>query len=180
MGIAVRPETQPESQRSPGIPRRARLVGIVAAIILGLIFLIAGVGKALDTVANLKMLFNPFPSFIPATFTQTMFKWLPYAELAIGGLLISGIAIGPAAGISIILIAGFIMNNGWMLSRGLGYEPCDCFGIVDKLLQLEFSTRSSFCFDLVMLVLVALVLVFCRGRLLSLHPWWPRGGRNGG
>ncbi len=180
MGITASPETQPETRQSIRAPRRTRIISIIAAIVLGLIFLLAGVGKALDTVESLKMLFNPFPSFIPATLTQAMFKWLPYLEIVIGGLLISGIALGPAAGVSLVLIAGFIMNNGWMLSLGLGYEPCDCFGVVDKLLKLEFSTRTSFRLDLAMLVLAVMALYFGRGRLSSPQPWWLRGRRDEG
>lgn len=147
-------------------------VSIGASVILGLLFVAAGLGKLLSPAESFKAIFNPFPAFLSPFFTEFIFSWLPYIEIVIGLLLILGILAKVTAAFSSVLIAGFIINNSWLLRQGLGYEPCDCFGIWERITQVEFSTLQALYLDVVMLVLVMLILFCYRKNFLIIYPWF--------
>jgi len=144
-------------------------IGIGASIILGIIFVAAGLGKLLSQAEGFKMIFNPFPALLASAFADAIFIWLPYVEIVIGLLLIIGIVPRLMAVISALLIAGFITNNVWLLSRGLGYEPCTCFGILDRIIGVELSTVGSLRLDIVMLALVLIILFCHKSSFLNIH-----------
>jgi uncharacterized membrane protein YphA (DoxX/SURF4 family) len=143
---------------------------MVAGIILGIIFLAAGLGKLLTDVEGFTVIFNPFPGFLASAFSDAIFIWLPYLEVVIGLLLILGILPKLMAVLSVVLIAGFITNKAWLLSQGLGYEPCTCFGIIDRILGIELSTRGSLSLDIIMLVLVLIVVLWHRSNFFNIYP----------
>ena len=149
-------------------------LGIGSGIILGLIFVVSGLGKLLSQAESFKTIFNPFPDFLAPVFAEAVFSWLPYVELIIGLLLVFGIAAKLMAVFSMVLIAGFITNNSWLISRGLGYEPCDCFGVMERIIQVELSTTGALYLDIGMLVL-AFIAIFCYpGKFFTLRPWFLR------
>ena len=156
-------------------------IGIGSSIILGLIFVAAGVGKLLDQGGALrfKVFFTPFIDLLTPAFIKTLFIWLPWIELIIGLLLIIGIAAKLMAVFSSALIVGFIANNSWLLSRGLGYEPCDCFGILEIITQAKLSTVGSLYLDIVMLALALVILFCCQSNFLNIYPWLLTRGRIG-
>ena len=152
--------------------------GIGAGIILGLIFVASGLGKLLSQAESFKTIFNPFPDFLAPVFANAVFSWLPFIELIIGLLLIVGIAAKLMAVFSLVLIAGFITNNSYMISRGLGYEPCpSCFGIIEKIIQVELSTVGALYLDIGMLALVLIILFCYRGNFLNIYPWFLGRGK---
>ncbi len=155
-----------------------RWAGIGARVLLGAIFVAAGFGKMFTRADPAEMIFNPFPGFMAGAFDAAVYTWLPRIELVMGVLLIIGIATGIMAFIAAGLSSAFIVNNAWLLSQGLGLEPCSCFGILDRWLRAELSTRGSLIFDVVMLGLVAVTLLWSGGRLLNINPW-QSGGNNG-
>ena len=143
---------------------------MVAGIILGIIFVAAGFGKLLTEVEGFTMIFNPFPGFLASAFADAIFIWLPYLEIVIGLLLILGILPKLMAVLSAVLIAGFITNKVWLLSQGLGYEPCTCFGIIDRILGVELSTSDSLYLDVIMLALVLIVVFWHRSNFFNIYP----------
>ena len=143
---------------------------MVAGIILGIIFVAAGFGKLLTEVEGFTMIFNPFPGFLASAFADAIFIWLPYLEIVIGLLLILGILPKPMAVLSAVLIAGFITDKAWLLSQGLGYEPCTCFGILDRILGVELSTSDSLYLDIIMLALVLIVVFWHRSNFFNIYP----------
>ena len=150
--------------------------GVIAGIILGLIFLAAGLGKLLQEggAFRLKILVSPFPEFFMPEIMRAAFVWLPWVEVVVGALLLIGVAARFMSVISSVLIAGFIANNSWMLVRGLGYEPCYCFGIWEVMAKARLSTVTSMYIDVIMLALV-LVVLFCYQRhFFSIYPWFLR------
>ena len=150
-------------------------IGIVVSIILGLIFVVAGLGKLLSQAESFTTIFNPFPDFLVPVFTEAVFSWLPFIELIIGLLLIIGILAKLMAVFSLVLIAGFITNNSWLLSRGLGYEPCSsCFGIMERIIQVELSTIGALYLDIGMLALVIIILFCYQSNFLNAYPWFFR------
>ncbi len=152
-------------------------VSVGASIILGLIFVIAGLGKLLSQAESFKTIFNPFPDLLAPVFAEAVFSWLPYIELVVGLLLIIGIMAKLMAIFASVLIAGFIINNSWMLSRGLGYEPCGCFGIMERILQVELSTTGALYLDIGMLALALIILFWYRSNFLNIYPWFSGRGK---
>ena len=147
-------------------------IGVGASIILGLIFLISGLGKLLSEAESFKTIFNPFPDVLAPVFANAVFSWLPYIEVIVGLLLIIGIAAKLMAVFSSVLIAGFITNNSWLFSRGLGYEPCECFGIMERIIHVELSTLGALYLDIGMLALVLIILLCYQSNFLDTHPWF--------
>ena len=143
---------------------------MVAGIILGIIFVAAGFGKLLTEVEGFTTIFNPFPGFLASAFADAIFIWLPYLEIVIGLLLILGILPKLMAVLSAVLIAGFITNKVWLLSQGLGYEPCTCFGIIDRILGVELSTSDSLYLDIIMLALVLIVVFWHKSNFFNIYP----------
>jgi len=146
-------------------------VAFGASILLALIFITAGVGKLMGQSAflltvSMWILSEELAAFIAA--------WLPWAELVLGACLLVGIFPQIAAGISTLLIAGFILHNSWMITNGLGYEPCGCLGILDKLFMEELSTVGSLYVDIGMIILALAVYFSYPGRLLNVRPWFLR------
>ena len=128
-------------------------VGILAAIFLGITFVIAGSGKLLTPVVE---------SEIPQSFLII----LVMVELGIGILLVAGILVKPTASFSLFLIACFIISN--ILMKILGMEEClSCFGAMGKL-----STTQALQIDGIMVALVATVLFFYPGKFFNKRPWF--------
>ena len=151
---------------------------IGAGIILGIIFIAAALGKLLNQAEFLAIIVpNRFLSLTQANFIA---HWLPWAELILGLLLIAGIATEPAAAVSSVLIAGFIANNSWMISQGLGYKPCGCLSIVERMTQTQLSTIGALYLDIGMLA-IALVILFCyKGSFFNIYPWFLARGKIAG
>jgi len=149
-------------------------VSVGGCIILGLIFVASGLGKLLSQAESFTTIFNPFPDFLAPVFAKAVFSWLPYIEVIIGLLLIVGIAAKLMTIFSSVLIAGYITNNAYLISRGLGYKPCECLGIMKRIIQVELSTTGALYLDIGMLVLVLIILFCYRGNFLNIHPWFSR------
>jgi len=142
-----------------------------ASILLALVFITSGVGKLMGQSAFLLSLSTYIIS--PAAVAWVA-SWLPWVELVLGACLLVGIFPQIAGGISALLVAAFIMHNGWMIAHGLGYEPCGCLGIMDRIFGGELSTIGSLYVD-IGLVVLALAVYFCYpGRVLNTRPWFLR------
>jgi len=150
--------------------------GVGASIILGLVFVIAGLGKLLGQAESFDTIFNPFPDVLSQVFTGIILTWLPYIEIVLGLLLILGVFARLLSLFSAVLVFGFIVNNSWLLSRGLGYEPCSCLGIVESIIQVELSSTGALYMDVAMLALVVVISYCYQGRFLSIYPWFLRRG----
>lgn len=154
-------------------------LGTGAGIALGLIFVVAAIGKLLDQGGALrfKVFFTPFIDLLTPAFIRAFFIWLPWIELILGSLLIIGIAARLVAALASLLIAGFISNNAWLLAHGLGYEPCGCFGILDRIINAKLSTSGSLYIDIAMLALIAVILFCYQGSFLNIYPWFLARGK---
>ena len=160
--------------------QRKRWLAIVASMLLGLIFVAAGLGKLLQHAEVFRIYFASYPSYLldllsPAFF-EAIFVWLPPIELTIGLLLIIGIEAKLMAVFSSVLVAGFMANNSWLISQGLKYESCGCFGIIEKLTQARLSTVSALYIDIGMLALVVIILLYYPGNFITVRPWFLERG----
>lgn len=147
---------------------------------MGLIFITAGIGKILFQELSLQsetLELFVFPDFLPSALSDAAYVWIPRLELVIGVLLVTGITARLMAGISLVMITGFIANNAWLLAGGRGAEPCECFGVAGNLTQESLTVVGALYTDVAMLV-VALIIIFCYQRgFFDIHPWFSARGR---
>jgi uncharacterized membrane protein YphA (DoxX/SURF4 family) len=142
-----------------------------ASMALAVVFLTAAVGKLLGHSA---FLLSVSTYILGVEVSHFITAWLPWLELVVGLCLLVGIIPQIASGISVLLVAAFILHNSWMIIHGLGYEPCGCLGVFERLFGGEMSTMTSLYVDIGLLVL-ALAVYFCYpGRLLNVRPWFFR------
>ncbi len=147
---------------------------ISAGIILGLIFLAAGLGKLLNPMGS--SIIFVFPEFLPTALDKFIYQWLPSIEVLIGVLLITGIAARLVASLALALTVSMIANNSILLVQGLGDKPCGCFGEAERLAQLSLSVTGALYIDVAMLILGFMILFFYRGRFININPWFLRRG----
>ena len=151
-------------------------IGVWGVLFLGLIFIAAGTGKLLLQAENVELFI--FPDFLPPAFAEAVYVWIPHIELAIGILLISGIAAKFVASLASLLIAGFITSNSLLLKLGMGAEPCGCFGAAERIAQERLSVIGALYLDGVMVALV-MVILFCYQRsFFNIYPWFIKRGKN--
>ncbi len=147
-------------------------LGLGAGLVLGLIFLVAGTGKALAQAELFESPFLNYLDFLNLEQVRLLFHGLPYVEIVIGLFLVTGFAMKLVAAFSSLLIAAFITSNTWFITHGMGFEPCSCLGIFSRLLQNQLSTQQSLYLDITMLALV-LVTLFCyQRRFTDIYPWF--------
>jgi hypothetical protein len=124
-------------------------------ILLGMTFIVAAAGKLMAGTSAFDLF--AFPAFVPPALGKAIYYSLPYIELVVGGLLVIGLAVKFAAGISFLLIIGFITSNALLITQGA--ESCaNCFGLAGS-----FTPTASLLLDGVMALMVAVVFVFFRG-----------------
>ncbi len=148
-------------------------LGLGASITLGMIFLVSGIGKLLLQEGKLFETYFPgFLDFLTLDQTRLLFYGLPYVEIAIGALLIVGFATKLIAALTALLIAAFIASNVWFITHGMGFEPCGCLGIFDRLFQSKLSTQQSLYIDIAMLALILITLLCYQRSFTSIRPWF--------
>ena len=146
--------------------------GIGASIILGLTSVAAAIGKLLSE--NQLLVFYHLESFLSPTLASLVSHAIPWIELILGLLLITGVMAKLMAIFFSVLILGFIFTNSWLIAHGLAYEPCGCFGIFEKILQGKLSTIDSLVIDIGLLALVLIILFCYPGRFFDIRPWFLR------
>jgi uncharacterized membrane protein YphA (DoxX/SURF4 family) len=146
-------------------------VAFWASILLAVVLLTAGVGKLMGHSAFLLTVSTYILGFEISNFITT---WLPWLELVLGVCLLVGIIPQIMSGVTALVVAAFIMHNGWMIAHGLRYEPCHCLGVFDQIFGGSLSTINSLYIDIGLIVL-AIAVYFCYpGRLSNVRPWFLR------
>lgn len=140
-------------------------LGVWAVVFLGLIFVVAGAGKVFAQSGGTELL---LPEFLPAFVVQAISVILPWVEIAVGVLLILGIAVKFTTSLAALMIAGFVVSNIVLINLGMAAEPCGCFG---GITGGEFSTGASLILDGVMVGMVLLVFKFHPSSFTSIKPW---------
>ena len=103
------------------------------AIVVGAVFVYASHDKILDPRAFAKIVYhyqvigpNGSLGFVPANLLAV---WLPWLELAVGALLITGLWRREAALISSALLVVFVAAVASALVRGIDIQNCGCFAL---------------------------------------------------
>jgi len=142
--------------------RRYWFAGL-AMILLGTTFVVAATGKLMAGSKAFELL--AFPPFLPPALAKAIYISLPYIELAIGSLLILGLAVRFAANISLSLIICFAISNIILINQGI-MECAGCFGLAGS-----FTPVSSLILDGVMAVMAITILLCYRGKFFNRTPW---------
>jgi uncharacterized membrane protein YphA (DoxX/SURF4 family) len=145
-------------------------IAFVASILLALVLITAGAGKLMGQSSFLLSLSGSY--IISEEAVILLSGWLPWVELVLGLCLLVGIFPQIVSGISTLLVAAFIMHNGWMIGQGFGHEPCGCLGVLDRVFSGELSTVGSLYVDIVLIVLALAVYFGYPGGLLNTRPWF--------
>jgi uncharacterized membrane protein YphA (DoxX/SURF4 family) len=109
----------------PQLAVAARWVSTGARLVLGGVFLVAGGLKVIDPQSSVAAVraYELLPNSL-----VTIVGWgLPFAEIALGLLLLAGIATRAVAAVTAILLIIFILAVVSAASRGLSID-CGCFG----------------------------------------------------
>ena len=145
---------------------------VVAGILLGLVFLSAGIGKLLNISAFIMSVHNL--STYPDLLQILISHYLPWGEVILGLLLITGIAPRLASILSGLLVLCFVFQNTWMILNGFSNEPCSCLGVFKVIAQGKLSTMNAIYVDIGMLVLCLTIYFAFRGRFMEGRPWFLR------
>ncbi len=152
-----------------GKSRRYWAIG--TSTVLGLVFLTSGIGKLVGRTEL--FVGTPVLKVLPSYLASAIERGLPWVELILGVFLLIGVCTLFMASFSYLLIACFVFYNSWMISSGLGYKPCGCFGIVEKLFQGKLSTLDSLYIDMGLFFLAGLIIYFHRSeKFFNLKPWF--------
>jgi uncharacterized membrane protein YphA (DoxX/SURF4 family) len=163
------------------------IVSLVAGILLGLILLIAGSGKAfgfgempgqtmqfIGAILPNSLLTPGVAYFIGDVFFPYI---IPWTELCLGILLLLRIWPRLFATISLPLTAAFIANNSWYISQGkTRFTSCECFGIWEEMFG-TLTHVQSLSLDIVLLALALTIIFVHPGGFLSSPPWLAKLGK---
>jgi uncharacterized membrane protein YphA (DoxX/SURF4 family) len=100
-------------------------VSTAARLGLAAVWLIAGGAKAGDLAASGRAV-NAY-QLMPYDVAKVLGAALPFLEIALGLLLLAGLAVRLSAGLSVLLLVVFIAGIVSAWSRGLAID-CGCFG----------------------------------------------------
>ncbi len=143
-----------------------------ASILLGLVFLVSSLGKLLG--GNAFLLSMSVLSIYPQSFRIFIADWLPWGELLLGITLVLGIAPQLVSLIATVLIGCFIFQNSWMILNGYAYEPCHCFGLLERIFENHMSTSNALVVDIIMIIFSISIYFLNSGRILEWRPWFMR------
>jgi len=154
-----------------------RSVILGSSIFLGLTLLVSGSGKLPGQAEFVDALLQSFWTPPVAYFIGYC---LPWVEVALGVLLLIGVFPRIAAGLSLLLTAGFMANNSWALSQGVEQFPqcAQCFGIWEEWLG-SISPLQALCLDVVLFCLALIILLLHPVGFLTFRPWFvkPKEGK---
>jgi uncharacterized membrane protein YphA (DoxX/SURF4 family) len=163
------------------------IVSLIAGILLGLVFLIAGSGKAFGFGEMPGQTMQFIGAILPdawltpgvAYFIGDIFfpYIIPWTELCLGILLLLRIWPRLFAAISLPLIVAFIVNNSWYISHGkTKFTSCECFGIWEKMFG-TLTHVQSLSLDIVLFALAMTIIFVHPGGFLSSPPWLAKLGK---
>ena len=158
------------SRLAPGVSRRRAVldgVGLLARLGLAAVFLISGGLKASDpreTVVAVRGY-----DLLPESLVTAVAATLPYLEIALGVLLVVGLATRLAAVLGAVLLMVFIAGVISAAARGLTID-CGCFGGGGAVEPGQTAYAAEILRDLAFLALAA-YLVYRPNTPLSVDRW---------
>ena len=136
-----------------------RILGTLARIALGLIFLAAAWDKIVDPMAFAKIIRNY--QILPDMAVAGAALVLPWIEVVVGMCLITGFAARGAALSSCLMMAVFLSAMAWAQHKGIATQ-CGCFTTkADDSISMDTFIRDG---SIMALALLVAVDVFVRAR----------------
>jgi uncharacterized membrane protein YphA (DoxX/SURF4 family) len=148
-------------------------VGTAGRLVVGGVWVVAGASKIGDLAASGRAV-NAY-QLLPYGFATVLGGVLPFLEIAIGLLLIVGLATRVAAIASVIFLTAFIIGISAAWARGLRID-CGCFGGGGNLAAADKPQYALELFrDIGLVALAGFLALFPRTRF-SLDTWLLDGG----
>ncbi|MET9298779.1 MauE/DoxX family redox-associated membrane protein [Micromonospora aurantiaca] len=155
--MTVTPSPSPRAGRWPAL---RPWLGVAARLGLAAVWLIAGGTKVGDLAASGRAV-NAY-QVMPYDVATVIGAALPFVELALGVLLLAGLATRISAGVSAALLVVFIAGIASAWARGLAID-CGCFGSGGQLAAGQTpSYLPEILRDLGFLVLAGFLLIWPR------------------
>ena len=146
----------------PRLAAVAFWVSTGARLVLGGVFLVAGALKVIDPQSSVNAVraYRLLPSSV-----ATIVGWgLPFAEIALGVLLIAGVGTRVAAAIAAVLLVIFMAGVASAALRGLSID-CGCFGGGGDVAPGQTAYGAEIVRDLGLLLLASWLIWQPRSRL---------------
>ena len=167
--------------------RAKSIISLIAIILVGLTFLLAGSGKVFGFGEIPGQTMQFIGKIIPdalltpgvAYFIGDIFYpyILPWTELALGILLILHIWPRLVAALTLPLTAAFMANNSWLISQGkTQFAECPCFGIWEELLGTLTPFQALY-IDIGLFALALIIIFVHPGGFLSSPSWLAKLGK---
>jgi uncharacterized membrane protein YphA (DoxX/SURF4 family) len=165
--------------------QRARsIVSLAAGILLGLILLISGSGKAFGFGEMPGQTMQFIGAILPDAWLtpglayfigDILFPYIiPWTELFLGIFLLARMWPRLIATLCLPLVAAFIANNSWYISQGsIKLASCECFGIWEEIFG-TLTHVQSLSIDIVLFALAMTIIFVHPGGFLSSPPWLAR------
>jgi uncharacterized membrane protein YphA (DoxX/SURF4 family) len=148
---------------------RARdVVGLLARLVLGGTLVLAGALKVGDPGGSIRAV-NAY-QLLPLGVAEWVGYALPYLEIAVGLLLVTGLFTRAVATVAGLLMAAFVFGISWAWAKGLQID-CGCFGGGGAVAAGETSYAVDLARDAGLLLLAGW-LVIRPISLLSLDRHW--------
>ncbi|MEU7758254.1 MULTISPECIES: MauE/DoxX family redox-associated membrane protein [Micromonospora] len=155
--MTVTPSPSPRAGRWPAL---RPWLGVAARLGLAAVWLVAGGTKVGDLAASGRAV-NAY-QVMPYDVATVIGAALPFVELALGVLLLAGLATRISAGVSAALLVVFIAGIASAWARGLAID-CGCFGSGGQLAAGQTpSYLPEILRDLGFLVLAGFLLIWPR------------------
>ena len=113
--------------KAPGPPASAGRTRLALRLLLGVLILATGIGKALDLTGFVRVVESY--SLLTPGFLYPVAIAVAVSELVLGAWLLSGWRLAPAALAAIAVNLGYAVLLAVTLARGLDLKNCGCFGI---------------------------------------------------
>lgn len=137
-------------------------IGLAARLLVGGVWLAAGVLKLPDPAESVRAV--RAYQILPETLVPAIGYGLPILEVAIGALLILGIAVRVSAVISACLLAAYIIGIASAWSRGLQID-CGCFGGGGEIASADTRYPQEIARDVGLTALAVALALWPRTRL---------------
>lgn len=145
-------------------------LGLILRLTLGGVMLVAGLLKAADPI-QMEISVRAY-QLVPDAVAPAIAATLPYAEIAVGALLLAGLATRLASILSGLLMVAFLIGIISAAARGLNID-CGCFGTGGQVAEGATRYVSEIIRDFALLGAAAFLTVRPRS-MLSVDRWAAR------
>jgi uncharacterized membrane protein YphA (DoxX/SURF4 family) len=105
--------------------RRTHLIGLLARLVVGGVWVVAGAIKLPDPAGNVRSV--RAYQLLPETVVPFVGHALPILEILVGACLLLGVLTRLSAVVSALMLTAFVIGIASVWARGLSIE-CGCFG----------------------------------------------------